>query len=361
MSFLIALALALDQRIELQALVVLGMTIFAKWRLPGTRFDSHRALLVALVAGTYLALNAAVALTNPAGLADNWPAAPARIMIFFLLLMCLATVTSAPKLDAEAMFRVLEWLLLLKLTIAGGELGLFLLTGEWRERPLFNVILSTDSLLGVRLTSSYDILFCLLTLSRRRVWLRAAMLVTVLLLTETRAVLLLSALFLGWRALAGNLTALAVAVVLALGIGLGAQWLQQSGNVDGNPGGTRLTQLAGSSVSDKLEQVDAVKDLLLSPYLITGRGLGMVVPNLVRDEARPYSYEAQTVVLLWQGGVLFFAVYVGVMLAYGGRAGLASTSIVLGLGLLNPMLFAFASAFLLLAMDKIGQSKSAEP
>ena len=116
---------------------------------------------------------------------------------------------------------------------------------------------------------------------------------------------------------------------------------------EGDDAQPRLTQLSGSSLDDKLEQIDAVSGLIVSPYLLTGRGVGATIPNIVRDELRPYSYETQTPVLLWQGGLLFYLVHCGIIWSYTRGHRLIGLLIVLGLGFLNPTLFSFASAFFL--------------
>jgi hypothetical protein len=84
-------------------------------------------------------------------------------------------------------------------------------------------------------------------------------------------------------------------------------------NFNSNSDGLRLLQIRGSSVNDKLEQILAVIENFKMSHLIFGTGLGVSLPGIVRDDARPYSYEAQTPVLLWQGGI-FFLCYIRINL-----------------------------------------------
>jgi hypothetical protein len=346
----LAVILALDQRIEWQLPLLLMVTVVAVLRVPGTHWQASKAAAAMVVVIVYLVANSLVGLTDETGLATNWWAAALRVGIFYMLLIALATAMSGPRFDGESVYRTLEWLLLLKVAIAVFEVYYLLQTGEPRERPLFNIILSSDSLLGFRLTSSYDALFAMLALSRRHALRRLLLLAAVLTLTETRALLLLSVFFLGWR-LYRERSPWALAVGLAVpvaGMVLAVSALSQSSDT-----APRLTQLEGSSLSDKQEQIEAVGKLIVSPYLLTGRGLGVAIPNIVRDEARPYSYEAQTLVLLWQGGFLFYALHLSILWAYGKQNRLVAIFIIVGLGILNPALFALASAFLLVAIGKI--------
>jgi hypothetical protein len=350
MPLALAFVLALDQRIEWQLPLVLLLALVALRASPGARLHGGRAALALLAAGGYLIVNSLVSLTDPAVLASNWWAAPLRVGVFYVLLIALAAAMSARTFDADAVFRTLEWLFVLKLAVAAFETAVLLQTGEPRERPLFNIIISNDALLGVRLTSSYDVLFALFALSQRRVALRLSLLAAVLLLTETRALVLLSLLLLAWRVWRERSP-----WALAAGLALPALVLGGSIAALSESAGTvsRLVQLEGSSLDDKLEQIDAVRTLILSHTLPIGRGLGATVPNIVRDEARPYSYEAQGPVLLWQGGLMFFAVHLSILWAYGTRFRALAIAIVLGLSLLNPTLFALASAFLVLALGKM--------
>jgi hypothetical protein len=345
MSFFLAGILALDQRIELQLPLMVLLAIVALHRLPADSWQPGKAVLVLLFAALYLATNSVVTFTDTAGVSNVWWAAPVRIWLYYVLLIALATVLHTRRFDGDAVFRVLEWLFVLKVLVVAVE-GFFLWqTGEPRERPLFNIVLDSDTLLGVRFTSSYDVLFALLALSPRRQLPRLTLLAAALLISETRALLLLSALLLGWRlwkqaspwalvATAAVPVAASIAVILALGTA-----------EDATP---RLVQLSGSSVDDKVEQMEAASQLVVSPYLLTGRGLGASMPGIVRDEARPYSYEAQTPVLLWQGGLMFFLVHLTIVFAYVRRHRVAAAMLVLGLGFLNPTLFSLASAFFLI-------------
>ena len=350
MPFGLAAVLALDQRFEFQLPLILLLAGYALRRVPGTRLHAGRLAVVLALVALYLVANSAAGLMNDAGLAETWWAAPLRVGLFFVMLAALATALSSPRLGPETVFRTLEWLLLLKILVAIFEVSFILQTGQPRERPLFNIILSSDSLIGFRLTSSYDVLFAMLALSSRHMGRRLMMLAVVLVLTETRALLLLSVLFMGWH-LYRERSPLALA--LGLAIPAASALLAVSALMADQSASTRLTQFEGSSLSDKQEQIEAVADLALSPYLLTGRGLGVSIPNIIRDEARPYSYEAQSIVLLWQGGLLFFAVYLTVLWVYGTHYRPFGMLLILGLGALNPTLFALASAFMLVALGKL--------
>lgn len=349
MPLLAALVLMLDQRIELQLPLVIVLAVIAlRWQ-PGTTWRGQRALVALGLAAAYLVLNAAVTLSDPTGVSDSWWAAPVRVWLFYVLLIGVATALSSKRFDREAVFRTLEWLFVLKLLIVGFEGYTFLQTGEPREQPLFNMVVAPDTLLGVRFTSSYDFLFALLVLSPRRQLLRLSLLAGVIVVSETRALLLLSVLLLAWRWWQGHSTwrlAAIVAIPAALAI---AAMLTLGTQEEAAP---RVVQLSGSSLDDKLEQIDAVGELLPSPHLLIGRGLGASMPGIVRDEARPYSYEAQTAVLLWQGGLLFFAVHLFVICLYVRRRRVVGILLILGLGLLNPTLFSLASAFFLVSLGR---------
>lgn len=354
MVALLAFLLALDQRIELQLpLLVALATMLLLRQGPGSIAPLRKAAVVLAVAALYLLANAAATHVDAVGVADTWWAAPVRVWLFYLLLVAVAAVMDNARFDAENVFRTLEWLFVFKLVIIAFEGFVLLSTGEPRERPLFNVIIATDSLLGVRFTSSYDILFALLALSPRRQVLRLALLAAMLVATETRALMLLSMALLFWRVLQDrSVWALVAGVAVPALLVAGAVVLLNDSAADGESG-SRLAQIQGSSLDDKFEQVDAVSQLLPSGHLLIGRGLGVSMPGIVRDEARPYSYEAQTAVLLWQGGVLFFFVHVGILWAYARPPRLVPIAIVLLLGLLNPTLFGLASAFLVLAFGRV--------
>jgi len=345
MPLLLAAILALDQRIELQLPLMALLAIVTVHRLPAGSWQPGKAVLALLFAALYLATNSIVTFTDIAGVSDLWWAAPVRIWLYYVLLIALAVALGASRSDGETVFRVLEWLFVLKVLVVAVEGYVLWQTGEPRERPLFNIVLDSDTLLGVRFTSSYDFLFALLALSPRRQLPRLALLGAAVLISETRALLLLSALLLGWRLwkqgspLALVATA-AIPVVASIAVILALRTAE-----DATP---RLVQLSGSSVDDKVEQIEVASQLIVSPYLLTGRGLGVSMPGIVRDDARPYSYEAQTPVLLWQGGLMFFLVHLTIVFAYVRRHRLAAVALVLGLGFLNPTLFSLASAFFLL-------------
>lgn len=350
MAFSLALILALDQRIELQLPLLLLLAAFALARVPGTAWHANKAQLALLVATGYLLTNSVITFIDPTGVADSWWAAPVRIWLFYVLLIGVATALSSRRHDSEAIFRTIEWLFVLKLLIVAFE-GLYLLqSGEPRERPLFNIILSNDSLLGARFTSSYDVLFALLALSSRRPTIRLGLLAAALVITETRALLLLSLLFLAWRLLRDRSVWSLVAGLLLPTIGAVAVISMLVADQETTP---RLTQVGGSSLDDKAEQIDAVGPLIISPYLLTGRGLGASIPGIVRDDTRPYSYEAQAPVLLWQGGLLFFAVHLFILWLYGGRHRFMAILLVLLLGSLNPTLFGLASAFFVVCFGRV--------
>jgi hypothetical protein len=350
MPFALALILALDQRIELQLPLLLALTAVVVLRVKGVVWRPGTAAAALALAAAYLATNAVITFTDPTGVADSWWAAPVRIWVFYLLLIALATSLSAPSHDGETMFRTLEWLFLLKLLVIAFEGVHLLQTGEPRERPLFNIILSADSLIGARFTSSYDMLFALLALSARRQHLRLLIVAAALVITETRALLLLSALMLAWRLVRDRSAFSLMAAVLIPVLGAVGAITVLLAEQDNTP---RLAQISGSSLDDKIEQIDVVSDLILSPYLLTGRGLGASLPGIVRDDARPYSYEAQTPVLLWQGGLMFFALHLFMLWLYGGRHRLIAIVLVLLLGVLNPTLFGLSSAFFTVAFGRV--------
>jgi hypothetical protein len=349
MPFLLAAVLALDQRIELQLPLMVLLAVVAARKLPPGTWQPGKAVLALLFAAGYLAVNSVVTLTDTPGVSDLWWAAPVRVWLYYVLLIAMATVLDARRFDGDSVFQVLEWLFLAKVLIVAVEGYVLWQTGEPRERPLFNIVLDTDTLFGVRFTSSYDFLFALLAVSPRHRVRRMSLLVVAVLVSETRALLLLSLIMLAWRlwsirspwvvlASAAAPVIAAIAVVTSLGAG-----------TESSP---RLLQTTGSSVDDKLEQLDAVSGLIVSPYLLTGRGLGVSMPGIVRDDLRPYSYEVQTPLLLWQGGLLFFAFHLAIVCAYIKRRRVAAILLVLGLGFLNPTLFSLASAFFLTAFGK---------
>jgi hypothetical protein len=356
LNLLLAIVLSLDQRIEYQFPLVIFTALYALKKIPGTKLLKNKATFSLFIITAYVVLNSLVALTDPVGLASNWMAAPARLIVFVVLLIALTTATSSPKYDSEATYRTLEWLVGIKVLICIVEFYIFLKSGEIRERPLFNIILSADSLFGVRVTSSYDVLFSLFALSRRRVSIRLSLLLLVLVLTETRALLMMSVIFFAWRLYQEKAKTAIISGAFVAAMIVGNYFLIQLTEQTSS----RLTQVDGSSLSDKIEQIEMASHLIPSPYIITGRGLGMTMADLIRDEARPYSYEAQAVVLLWQGGLLFYAAYIAVMSAYGGRTKYISIGIIIILGTLNPALFALASAFLLVGLKKITRSSTAK-
>lgn len=354
MTFLLALTLALDQRIEIQFLLLLALCVYSARRTPRSKLNQGKATIALVAATGYLIVNSVVTLTDPVGVSSGWWAAPVRIGLFYVMLVMLATIMSSSHFDGERAFVTLEWLFLIKLLIAALEGWYILKTGEPRERPLFNVILSSDSLIGVRLTSSYDVLFATLALSSRRPAFRLLLLACILVLTETRALVLLSLLFLGWRMMRERSPWLMVAgLALPVAIMLGAIMVLAQQNETSS----RLTQVEGSSLDDKIEQIDAVTSQLNLAYLVTGRGLGASLPNVIRDENRPYSYEAQVPVLLWQGGLMFFVTHLGILWAYGIRKQAIGIFIILLLATLNPTLFSLSSGFLIIALGKLSMSR----
>lgn len=354
MVALLALLLALDQRIELQLPLLVALAAMLLLRLgPASVATLRKAGFVLAAAALYLIANAVATHVDAVGVSDAWWAAPVRVWLFYLLLVSLAAVMDFHRFDAEKVFRTLEWLFVFKLAIIAFEGFVLLSTGEPRERPLFNVIIATDSLLGVRFTSSYDILFALLALSRRRQLLRLALLAAILVATETRALMLLSLVLLLWRVLQDRSVWTLVAGLAVPAVLLAGAVAVVSESASDGEGGSRLAQIQGSSLDDKFEQIDVVADLLPSAHLAIGRGLGVSMPGIIRDEARPYSYEAQTAVLLWQGGLLFFAVHIAILWAYAVPPRAVPIVIVLALGLLNPTLFGLASAFLVLAFGRV--------
>lgn len=348
MPFLLATVLALDQRIELQLPLLLSLTIIAARQQPAA-WRADGAVIALVAAAAYLLLNSLVTFIDPNGISSNWWAAPVRVWLYYVMLIAMATVMASRHLEGDRLFQILEWLFVFKVIVVAFEGYALWQTGEPRQRPLFNIILDADTLFGVRFTSSYDFLFALLVLSPRHLMRRLALIAGLLLISETRTLLLLALLLFTWRLWRARspwlvITAFAIPVALA---GTAAFW--QMGPGDTSP---RLFQYSGSSLDDKLEQVEAVNELLWSPHLLTGRGMGVSMPGIVRDELRPYSYEAQVPVLMWQGGLLFFVVHISIVFAYVRRHRFAAILLVLGLGVLNPTLFSLASAFFLTALGK---------
>jgi hypothetical protein len=351
MPILLALTLALDQRIELQLALLVMLGAAAALRRERVAWQFGKAAMVLGFAALYLVANSVITWTDPYAVPDNWWAAPVRIWLFYGMLVVVAALMKTHRFDAEAVFRTVEWLFLIKVLIVALEGYTLLATGEPRERPLFNIVLDEDTLTGARFTSSYDFLFALLALSGRHPARRLTLLAAAIVISETRALLLLSLLFLEWRLwVARSPWALLAAAAVPLATATAVVALLASAGEGASP---RVLQISGSSLDDKLEQVEAASKLIdASPYLITGRGLGATMPGIVRDELRPYSYEAQVPVILWQGGLLFFVVYLTIAFAYVGSHGKVATALLLALGFLNPTLFALASAFFLTAFGK---------
>lgn len=360
MPLLLALLLALDQRVELQLPLLLLAAVVAWFRSPRPVDSPALAATrkVLLAAAAYLLLNSVVTHVDQVGVTETWWQAPVRVWLFYLSLGALAFLIEARHMDREDLFRTLEWLLLVKLVIIAFEGAIVLQTGEPRDRPLFNIILAPDSLLGVRFTSSYDVLFALLALSRQKQLLRLVLLAAVVVLTETRALMFLAAALLAWRlARDGSLASVAAGILVPAiaAVGLVAYVGSES---DTAP---RLAQIEGSSLDDKIEQIDTVESRWMGPHLLTGRGLGVSLPGIIRDEQRPYSYEAQTPVLLWQGGLMFFALHVWALWLFARRSPTIPIVLVLLLGFLNPTLFGLASAFLVIAFGPLANTAHETP
>jgi hypothetical protein len=339
---LTALIIGLDQRIELQFAGLLLLWVIVHGR---NAFAAVRPLLsigCLFIVGLYLALNAAVMLIDPRHVAENWPAASLRAFLYYVMFMLTVTIARHRHDVPDSAFRVLEWLFLVKFLFIIYEITHFLQTGTTRESPLFNIVIASDSLLGLRFTSSYDFLFALLAFARKHQLRRLLLLSVIILVSETRAVFLLSILFLLWS-LAGGGRALRLILAGAIPALLGVMAVNLLSDTTGQQ--TRLLSVQGSSLSDKLEQVEVMAEQIRPAYLLTGRGLGAQLGNLVRDEKRPYSYEAQAAVLLYQGGILFFLMHVGVTLAYAGRQSFVSLIFIFSFSLLNPTLFSLAAAW----------------
>jgi len=355
---LLALLIALDQRIELQFLLLILMTstLLVRRGLV-SKVALQKAFWLLLLATLYLSMNSVATHLSDAGVSASWWAAPARVWLFYVMLVALAALLDAHRFDAEKAFQTLEWLFAVKLTIILIEGYMLLNGGELREKPFFNIIITSDSLLGIRFTSSYDILFALLALSRRRLLIRLALLAGILLLTETRALMFLSMVLLIWQFIrAPSVGVLVGSFVVPLAFILMASTFIGDSRIGDSRSGseaTRLTQIQGSSIDDKVEQIKSLADLLPSPHLLVGRGLGVSMPGLIKDESRPYSYEVQTAVLLWQGGMMFFLVHILILWSYAFRPRIVPVLIVLGLGLLNPSLFSLSTAFFILVFNRV--------
>lgn len=347
--FLIALTLGLDQRIDLQVpvMVLLAMATIGRYR---AFVDLRAAAAGLLLAIAYVLLNTFMMYANDLEPPSGWWAAPGRILLYYALFMMLAAVIGALGDRREGAFKTLEWLFVVKVILIAVEGMQYLRTGAFSERPLFNLVLADDSLLGVRFTSSYDFLFPLLALTSRATLRRISFLVLVNVISETRAVLGLSVVFLFLGALQTRsllrltfAAALPLLVVMVLLI----RYADSTGST------TRLTQVSGSSLDDKVEQVVAFARQVELPDLVAGRGLGTSLRGITRDEARPYSYEAQVPVMLMQGGIAFFVVHFLLLRPFiGAYAGL-SMGILLAMSTINPLLFSLASAFFLLVFGDL--------
>lgn len=341
---LTALILALDQRIEIQLLLLVGVAAMSLWHAEDVRWQFGKTVVALGVATGYIALNTAVMFIDAPELGKGWWQAPLRIWIFFLILSFISPMATAQSRDSDAPFKTIEWLFIVKLLLIAVE-GMYILrVGAPRERPLFNIILSPDSLFGVRFTSSYDFLFALLALSPRRQLRRLSIIGVIIIVSETRLVFLLAGMLLGWRLLGSKrvLQMLLVSVppVLIL-VGVIAHFAQQSEKTP------RILQISGSSLGDKIEQIDAVGQLLRAQFLLVGKGLGVSLPGIVRDETRPYSYEAQVPVLVYQGGLLFFAVYSFIVGLYIRRHLALGLTFIFLFSMLNPTMFSLAAAYFL--------------
>lgn len=346
---LTAAALALDQRIEYQAILV---TILAAIELrKGCSWAAIRmALILTGVVAIYLALNTLMMFIYDLNIAENWWAAPLRVFLYYLLFLMLNGIVLSHKDKAEAAFEIVEWLFVAKILLIAWEGLIYLSTGSFSDKPLFNVIIANDAILGVRFTSSYDVLFPLLVFSLRRQALRLSLATAANLLCETRIVLLLTLLFLAWKLVRGRrfFSTLFIAAAAVTAAIFGVMKLSDDGATT-----TRLTQLSGSSLDDKVAQIEAVRNQLSFPCLVAGCGLGTSLPGIIRDEARPYSYEAQVPVLLIQGGVLFFMMHFFIVTRYMHLRHISALLIVMAVSVTNPMLFSLASAFILLTFGYI--------
>lgn len=344
---LLALALALDQRIEWQLPAVLVVTMLSLRRSASVHWQPGKTIAALVLAGAYIALNTAIMFMDAPRLSEAWWQAPIRIWLFFLLLSLIVPTVNAQSTHPDAPFRVIEWLFVVKLLLIVAQGLVILRTGMLPERPLFNIIISPDALLGVRFTSSYDFLFCLLALSPIHQIRRVGIIAAIVIISETRLVFLLSGLFLAWRLL-GSRKMLQVALTSIIPIGIGVAAVSQLAGEEGRT--PRVTQISGSSLDDKLEQMEAVGKVLQPRDLIAGRGLGMSLGNIIRDEARPYSYEAQVPVLIYQGGLLFFLLYTVIVSLFVKQRLFTGLGFIFLFATLNPTLFSAAAAYFLGAL-----------
>ena len=117
----------------------------------------------------------------------------------------------------------------------------------------------------------------------------------------------------------------------------------------------RVFKLMDSSLADKILQYQAfytqgdIKNILL------GEGLSLPIHGIeIRDKLRPYSYEAQLLALMIQGGLLFIILLL--LFMYLSTKSYLSVVLYCIAGMLNPMMFVL-SLYLIFKFIKIAQTE----
>lgn len=344
-NILLAVLLALDQFFAVQFLLLVVLVLFRPF-LVGSKlpFLSLDELLILLGSALLLSVNTISNLYSANITEGYWLYAQIRVGLWYVLVIMAVRLFAqhSNAIDFLSVLKKLFWLKMILVTAyCSGLLDPRL------DATFFNFVQDENSLIGGRFGSSYDYLFALLVLPKKHYARHTLMLAAILFVSQTRMVLYLAILIACFQFFWGHRKYLVrIAFVAVLTVAVAISFRPEIGEKIWQG---RLASISGSSLNDKLVQIEAVAVNLDAGNLLFGEGLGAGLPGITRDRERPYSYEAQSVVLLYQAGFLFLLFHVIVMYWCSHKHKLFPVFCVLLIALTNPALFGLSAIFLLQA------------